>query len=687
MTESLAQLAARVAATPGAARRVADLMAARAARDAARAAQLAAFGPGPFEPAASYTARADTAGGNSQDASRRGAYSLARAYRLHEDGLRALAAHVETVQGVPVAPWVLAWRQRSQEQLRAKPVPAGIDRAARLHSMRFDREVCSWARWRAHEAGLLMAAADDDLARLAAGRDHWHRWGLPPPEETAQRTAAGVLQRLACEAAWRRAARKAWAQAREFAHIVNGRVSARAGRYVSDELLAHVKRRKTETRQMLESMVAVADDGEQVQLSVCVDASPSNPRVRRSEMMAQVRGLEDLAEYRGDASRFVTLTAPSQYHRMCHADGKVWENPKWNGCSPKDAQAYMAGMWDGAVREAREAGIVWYALRAVQPHHDGCPHWHVVLWCEPARADELTAIMRRHALAVDGDEPGAAVRRCDVKVIDPERGTATGYAIRYIARAIDGCGLQTLTEADDEGQVRNASAQGEAQAMVARVVAWASVWGIRLFQFLGSPPKVVHRELRRLRDETAPQWTLEKLREAADSGDWREWIDLMAGPCVPRRQRPVHVLRVPDARLNRYGEPAPDSIKGVQLTFEFWNDKPTHAEVQALAALPYATHDGVTTRTGYRLAGRYLRAAYEARREAWRTDAPRVITRRRRWVLVAAAKAAAVHFASPWTRVNNCRDIAPGDPATWPGFVPLPPVQPGGIPAPPRPGA
>lgn len=659
--ETLAALCARVQAKPGALQRLAALQARREAADAKRAAQLAAFGAGPFAPADEYRAIANRAGLSSQECARVGAYSLARSYAAYEDRNRALSEHVRELHGEPAAAWVQQWREATRARVQAKPVPLPTDTAARLHTMAHDGEVRRWAAVRCEEAARLIDAAGADTAdRYAAAADHWRRWGMDPPELTTQRDLPGVVRRMACPDFWRRRARQVWAQAKEYAAICDGNVNAKASHYVSAFMLAHTKARRDDTRRMLEAMAAVADDGESVQLSLCVDASPANPKVRRAEMMAQVKGTEDLAEYRGDAGVFLTLTAPSQFHAMRHSNGRCERNPKWNGCTPTDAQRYLAGVWDGAVREARGAGIRWYGLRAVQPHHDACPHWHCVLWCEPARMGELCAIIRRHALLVDGDEPGADVRRCDVKLIDRERGTATGYAIRYIARAIDGAGLDVMTERDDAGQVQNVGERGKAADMVARVVAWASVWRIRLFQFIGTPPKIVQRELRRVRDEVAPHWALEEVRKAADGGDWREYSDLMAGPNTPRKLRPVVTLRAPQGEPNRYGEPRPDSVKGVQLSFDFWDDPATPDEVRALAALPVADLAGNVARVGYRLAARTLRQQREDRRAAWADTSPRVITRRRRWRLVPLRTVQAAQFAAPWTRVNNCSGASAG---------------------------
>ncbi|WP_252391505.1 replication endonuclease, partial [Escherichia coli] len=43
-------------------------------------------------------------------------------------------------------------------------------------------------------------------------------------------------------------------------------------------------------------------------------AGVSNPVHRKAEMMATMKGLELLAEARGDRAVFLTVTCPSKYH-------------------------------------------------------------------------------------------------------------------------------------------------------------------------------------------------------------------------------------------------------------------------------------------------------------------------------------------------------------------------------------
>ncbi len=73
--------------------------------------------------------------------------------------------------------------------------------------------------------------------------------------------------------------------------------------------------------------------------------------------------------------------------------------------------------------------------------------------------------------------------------MDPAKGGAVGYIVKYIAKNIDGHQI---------GEKGNLEAETTASEGARRVRAWASLWGLRQFQQLSEPSVSVWRELRRL---------------------------------------------------------------------------------------------------------------------------------------------------------------------------------------------
>lgn len=150
-----------------------------------------------------------------------------------------------------------------------------------------------------------------------------------------------------------------------------------------------------------------------------------------------------------------------------------------------------------------------------------------MLLVDPQHRDRLQEVIRYYSLREDGDEKGAKENRCDFKIIDPEKGSATGYIAKYISKNIDGEGLDEGVYGDDP----KTSAQ--------RVDAWASCWSIRQFQQIGGCSVSVWREMRRLKQQFEADSLIEKLRSAADNSNWCDFVELMGGATVKRNKQPI----------------------------------------------------------------------------------------------------------------------------------------------------
>jgi len=133
-------------------------------------------------------------------------------------------------------------------------------------------------------------------------------------------------------------------------------------------------------------------------------------------------------------------------------------------------------------------GLVVAGLRTAEPHHDGCPHWHLIVYGPPEDLTFARHIAGWHALADSGDEPGADKHRFNFKVAESGTGAAA-YAAAYVSKNIDGGGM--------DGE-RDMETGGYKSSTVKRVDAWASCWGIRQFQFFGMPGVGIWRTLRRV---------------------------------------------------------------------------------------------------------------------------------------------------------------------------------------------
>ncbi|WP_413795962.1 replication endonuclease [Aeromonas dhakensis] len=386
---------------------------------------------------------------------------------------------------------------------------------------------------------------------------------------------------------WARRMRKIWDQYNEHCAILLGKVRKGVSAYVSSQGLQVFIERQRMAAAWLKDMEAYnAQDDIIISLEDAVKASIANPENRRHELIVRARGFSDVADEMGYVGLFFTWTAPSRFHpwktvRASQAGGpdSTEENPKHDGSSPRDSQHYISELWkrcrSALDRNLAKRGeflvadpIDYFGFRVVEPHHDGTPHWHLLIWVKPEHQHRLIGILQRYALSHDkGDlerkrhpeskKPYSDITpRFDWKVMDKEKGGAVGYIVKYIAKNIDGYRV------GDEGDLEAETAATEGAR---RVRAWASLWGLRQFQPLKGPPVGIWRELRRLPGRlqeakgiiVAPLASpiMEECRRYADAVDWKNFTQAMGGPCCRRDERPLSIHRTAFAEPNQYGEP------------------------------------------------------------------------------------------------------------------------------------
>ncbi|WP_445946358.1 replication endonuclease [Shewanella sp.] len=367
---------------------------------------------------------------------------------------------------------------------------------------------------------------------------------------------AGAIARLTDENWWQRKLNKAYRHYEEHAAIVVGKVRSGISPYVSNHAFKDYSARKRAAAAWLNEMRVVNDEhGLELSLADAVAASVANPEVRRAELMVRMRGFEDLAIEQGYVGEFYTWTAPSRYHSWGKSKkGTTYSNKRYDGATPKQTQAYLCGQWAKTRAKFARENIEVFGFRVVEPHHDGTPHWHLLLFFKPEQLRHARSIMRRYALQHHKDElaPPKGKRgrnfqgykpRFDFKTIDPAKGSATGYIAKYIAKNIDGY------QVDDDHEAETSGKQG-----AQNVAAWSSTWNIRQFQQIGGPSVTVWRELRRLRDAIDFDDVVELARCAADSSNWARYVDVMGGTFCKRADRPVQLAKAIQDTANVYGE-------------------------------------------------------------------------------------------------------------------------------------
>jgi hypothetical protein len=398
------------------------------------------------------------------------------------------------------------------------------------------------------------------------------------------------MARARCPLWWRRQLRRAVVRLREteanrrgevsgVSRYVNG-VRQAPQPYVTDDTLARHRERKASNAAMLEATELENEAGQVFTLAELAASSTANKAIRRGELMTRIQGCEALAVQSGHRGVFLTLTAPSRFHPVIRKGGK--KNPKHSaavlagqGVTPRDSHLWLCKQWARARSALARAGVKVYGFRVAEPHHDGCAHWHALLWVESIAADAaLRMILKRQWLKEDGDEIGASEHR--VKAVTMRPGGAAGYVAKYIAKNIDDTGaVEAEGHRDDEfdGPGQLDAFGGNHQ----RVEAWAAAASIRQFQAIGQPPVTVWRELRRVPEDRQGNAT-PRLRQAFEAvnrkaerrADWAAYVTAQGG-LMMGRQYLIEVHREAIERAGRYEtveRPFPLGVRDRTLTAE-----------------------------------------------------------------------------------------------------------------------
>lgn len=453
----------------------------------------------------------------------------------------------------------------------------------------------------------------------------------PPKVEGSK----GAINRMTCPDWWTRQLRKLHAKTVEGAAISLGYVNRARDCYVSNESLERRRQQNRRNARMMENTTLRNECGDEFTLAELAAKGTANKAIRRGELMTRIAGFERIAVDCGHEGLFITMTCPSRMHKWISVGEKsaVAENKKYDGTTPKDAQKYLSRVWSRIRAKLARAGLGVYGFRVAEPHHDGCPHWHMLIFHDAGNFYDvpegqhgpvlsvrvvIEEIFKAYALADSPNEAGAKKYRIKAVKMDASRGSAAAYIAKYIAKNIDGM------------HVGNDLFGSPALETSGRVEAWAATWGIRQFQQIGGAPVGVWRELRRVKEvpESAPE-VIKRAHHAAnriEKGEevkpaaWDEYIRAQGGPLVGR-DHAIRIVTEETGEIGRYGElKAAVPVGVLAAAYEFYS-------------------------IGRLQASRLVEWLVRSVRHVWE-----VVKRGVKGVSAAV-------LSPPWTRVNNCTGV------------------------------
>ncbi|MGK9453257.1 replication endonuclease [Acidithiobacillus caldus] len=347
----------------------------------------------------------------------------------------------------------------------------------------------------------------NDPQKLKAWAYGTHQIGWTVPGETLE----AVLGRLTDEVWWKRRLLKKVRRLQEYAAQLFGLVQRGRSEYVSEKTLEdHQSNLEAAERWIKDTRLWKYDPHQDVYIQLPMqDLVNARQKGWLAEQHARVNGVSRTAQALGLDPYLVTITLASRWHPA---------SPKYEEHTTEEAARWQQKQWARLRAAAKEAGLQMLGVKVPEPHHDGCPHWHLVVWTDDyPRAEKLFA---EYFLEADNShEPGAAEHRVTWEKARSTEG-AIGYALKYVLKYVN---PQT----------------GPVSRERLAVGSWRSLYHLRKLDWFACnvvQPKVsTWREARRVTNAPAG---MQAAVDAAEAGDWHAFTQAcQSNPLYVRTER------------------------------------------------------------------------------------------------------------------------------------------------------
>lgn len=263
----------------------------------------------------------------------------------------------------------------------------------------------------------LMSACEDDIREEGERRAEF---------------AKGVLGKRAtardrCPKHHRRRVRAEIAVASHHAASLLGLIGKHRPFASGDGLRRHKERQTRGADWIDASAIKSTSDGRVIPLRDVVDA---HREARRSSMYALTLGLQAESDRLGYDAAFITLTLPGRFH----PNAKTYDPT----LTPTQVRDELSHRWKAVRDLANHSGVRYFGLWVKEPHRDGCPHMHLLVFVHPDDRARLIDCARRHFPEPEGyeDKPDSERVACNAKAFDAEGAakSAAVYIMYYIQK-------------------------------------------------------------------------------------------------------------------------------------------------------------------------------------------------------------------------------------------------------------
>ena len=245
-----------------------------------------------------------------------------------------------------------------------------------------------------------------------------------------------------------------------------------------------------------------------------------------SKNYAQLKGLEFLSKKLGLLSVFITLTLPPDFHPSPKNN-----NNTWDGLTPEQGHDFLQANWRAIQKIMNKNGGRFFGVRVEEPHLDGCPHWHILVFIEPSRYQKLEATIRKFFIGE---------KAAKIDILDDSKSSASSYVMKYIKPFYFDRELEENDMETNKGTQRRSRNEkkkdlenlNKKQKMVSSYDAHRATWGFRSIQIFDLPgAATIWDHLRLLKNNEKLQKHLsldgEKLFDFAIENNYGEFLILL----------------------------------------------------------------------------------------------------------------------------------------------------------------
>ncbi len=238
---------------------------------------------------------------------------------------------------------------------------------------------------------------------------------------------------------------------------------------------------------------------------------------KRASALSWLNGMDEYAGENNLQGAFITITCPSKFHiSSASADHYTIE----------DGHKYLTHMWHGVELLLASRRTKYYGVRAVEPHKDGLPHLHMIIYADEKSLLEIDELLKEKSCEIDNFETTSSdSQRYDFRIIDTELGNPSAYITKHIM---------------DDYNPKNAN---KAVKGLSDIAYWVKDTRIRQLQFFRCPSKGLWDELRRRNDPFYDDDRLEEIRCAAKDGDFCKFFTLLGGHTVKMKDHYVQLIK------------------------------------------------------------------------------------------------------------------------------------------------